>query len=268
MSKRVSGLIALTAILCCGAVTAQQPDSLDGAVPASGAATDTIDDLAGFGPSGYELGKVVLPSLEQLYANAEQNPGVLALEKQKEFEELQLKREKRNFLSFLNVNANYYYGNGTMSSHLYDESGMPIPQNYSRQSQFNYNLGASVSIPLEKLFDLRGSVKRQRKQVEKVEYERQSAIEERRGTIATIYSKVLSYMPILKATTEKRVFADAQYAISQNDFINSKIGASEINVEKERQIKAITEYENVRSELYGLLLQLEILSNTEIISKK
>ncbi len=54
-------------------------------------------------------------------------------------------------------------------------------------------------------------------------------------------------MPILKATTEKRVFADAQYAISQNDFINSKIGASEINVEKERQIKAITEYENVRS---------------------
>mgnify|MGYP007103223092 FL=1 len=42
----------------------------------------------------------------------------------------------------------------------------------------------------------------------------------------------------------------------------------EINVEKERQIKAITEYENVRSELYGLLLQLEILSNTEIISKK
>ena len=102
----------------------------------------------------------------------------------------------------------------------------------------------------------------------KVEYERQSAIEERRVTIATIYSKVLSYMPILKATTEKRVFADAQYAISQNDFINSKIGASEINVEKERQIKAITEYENVRSELYGLLLQLEILSNTEIISKK
>ena len=179
-----------------------------------------------------------------------------------------MKREKRNFLSFLNVNANYYYGNGTMSSHLYDESGMPIPQNYSRQSQFNYNLGASVSIPLEKLFDLRGSVKRQRKQVEKVEYERQSAIEERRVTIATIYSKVLSYMPILKATTEKRVFADAQYAISQNDFINSKIGASEINVEKERQIKAITEYENVRSELYGLLLQLEILSNTEIISKK
>ena len=72
-------MIALTAILCCGAVTAQQPDSLDGAVPASGAATDTIDDLAGFGPSGYELGKVVLPSLEQLYANAEQNPGVLAL---------------------------------------------------------------------------------------------------------------------------------------------------------------------------------------------
>ncbi len=71
----------------------------------------------------------------RLYANAEQNPGVLALEKQKEFEELQLKREKRNFLSFLNVNANYYYGNGTMSSHLYDESGMPIPQNYSRQSQ-------------------------------------------------------------------------------------------------------------------------------------
>lgn len=56
--------------------------------------------------------------------------------------------------------------------------------------------------------------------------------------------------------------------LSQNDFINSKIGASEINVEKERQIKAITEYENVRSELYGLLLQLEILSNTEIISKK
>lgn len=50
-----------------------------------------------------------------------------------------------------------------MSSHLYDESGMPIPQNYSRQSQSNYNLGASVSIPLEKLFDLRGSVKRQRK---------------------------------------------------------------------------------------------------------
>ena len=34
------------------------------------------------------------------------------------------------------------------------------------------------------------------------------------------------------------------------------------------RIKAITEYENVRSELYGLLLQLEILSNTEIISKK
>jgi len=41
-----------------------------------------------------------------------------------------------------------------------------------------------------------------------------------------------------------------------------------LTTEKERQIKAITEYENVRSELYGLLLQLEILSNTEIISKK
>lgn len=228
---------------------------------------DSTYDSAELGPTGRDLVGVVMPPLETLYTNAEQTPGLIAFEKQKEFEVLQLKREKRNFLSFFNLHGNYYYGNGMASSLMFDESGIPIPQTYSRQVQTTYSVGASLSIPLDKLFDLRGSVKRQQKLLEKQEYERLNALEARKVTIATLYARIVSYIPIVKAATEKMVFTNAQYAISENDFINGQIGASEINVEKARQMTAISEYENARSELYGLLLQLEIVSNTAIISK-
>ena len=62
------------------------------------------------------------------------------------------------------------------------------------------------------------------------------------------------------------VTAQAQYRLSEADFINGKLDAQTLSRQKNIENVAIREYEEVRR-LNNALLTLEVLTRTPIISK-
>lgn len=86
-----------------------------------------------------------------MFAGARRNPTVALYSLQKEAEELQLKTEKRLWLSFIKVSASAQYG--VMSLSTYNNPGIDLPVIYqtSGSAQLWYNFGVSLTIPFDDL---------------------------------------------------------------------------------------------------------------------
>lgn len=210
------------------------------------------------------LSEIVLPPIEVLYANAESNPKVMRFDKQKEYEELLLRYEKRHWLSFINLVGNAQYGD--TYSQTFDQSGNPVTNPSWDQPRFNYTIGGGLYIPLDRLFNMGNRIRRQQARVSEREYERLGILNEIKESIAELYAKITQLMPLLNNSIEQMVFYNSQYIIFENDYINGLISSSELALEKSRLIGANNTYEMHKADLYAALLRLEIISNTLIIS--
>ncbi|MFQ8748521.1 MAG: hypothetical protein ACLR8T_11070 [Alistipes finegoldii] len=70
-----------------------------------------------------------------------------------------------------------------------------------------------------------------------------------------------------RSVVEAMVTAQAQYRLSEADFINGKLDAQTLSRQKNIENVAIREYEEVRRSQNNALLTLEVLTRTPIISK-
>lgn len=216
------------------------------------------------GTGALVLSEVVLPPIEVLYANAESSPGVMKWEKQKEYEELLLKAEKRSWLSFINLMGNANYGNSY--SQLFDANGNAVGPAQWDSPRLTFSVGGSLYIPLDRLFETGTRIKRQQTRVAEREYERLNAYNEVKITISELYAKITQLIPQLNNSIERMVFYNSQYVIFENDYINGLITSSVLALEKARVVTANNDYEIFKAELYAAILKLEIISNTLIIS--
>ena len=210
-----------------------------------------------------DLSNLQLPPLSELFENSKKSAAVEYFNIKKEVQERELKTEKRSWLKYFRVGANYQYGTGVVNSSSSSESSYLYQ--YSNTKQSWYSAGASVSIPVDDLFDRPNRVKKQRLEMHATEVEVEKWHDEQKLRIIEAYTNAEQLLAVLKIKIEALAIADAQYKDSENDFINGTIDATELNNRKSYQVSAYTDYQETKSALKNELLQLEVLSKTKIL---
>lgn len=225
-------------------------------------AQESIADMA---PEDYV--NLKLPPLDSLFENAKKNPLIQIHNTKKEEELGLLSKEKKSWLKYFSINSSYHYGIQAYTSG-YSDSATPIYYQYNNNAMNYYNVGGSISIPLDDLFDRKRRIKNQRLLIKESEYTKEQKMDELKQQIIELYTDVLSNLSILKLKAEYMAFAKAQYMVVENEFINGKVDASLLSDRKRIQIEAASEYEITRAIVNKSLLKLEVLAKTSIITKK
>ena len=225
-------------------------------------AQESIADMA---PEDYV--NLKLPPLDSLFENAKKNPLIQIHDTRREEELGLLSKEKKSWLKYFSVGTSYHYGIQAYTSG-YSDSATPIYYQYNNNATNYYNVGGTISIPLDDLFDRKRRIKNQKLLIKESEYTKEQKFDELKQEIIELYSAILSNLTILKLKVEYMALAKAQYQVAENEFINGKLEAYLLSERKRIQIEAASGYETTRSLLNNYLLKLEVISRTLIISKK
>lgn len=210
-----------------------------------------------------QYSEMELPPLNILLENAQNTPSIEYYDYLIEQEQSQMKSDKRDWLKYLKVDGIYRYGiNATQPSA--DEGGSLI---LSNSPQSWYNIGATVSIPLDDVFDRGEKSKRQKLKIESINQQKATTYELLKLDIIEIYTAAEKELMTLKLKVEEVALVDIQYRESENEFINGKITAKELSAQKSLQSATIQSYMDSKFKLRNALLKLEILTHTQIINK-
>ena len=218
-------------------------------------------------PDSVSIGSVVLPPLSVLFENARGTAVVEYYKYRSQQQESLLKSEKRSWMKYIMPAATYQYGVSSMSTAMSDQYMNVYMQN-SNQNKNWYNAGVIVQIPLTEVVDRKNRIGRQRMAMNAAVMEMEMNYDQLKMSIIDAYSSVCQQLALFRLKSESFTMAKAQYSVGENDFINGRITAQELMVQKNLQVTAESDYETTRTELNKALLHLEILSKTEIISRK
>lgn len=221
-------------------------------------------DLPEYAPNDYA--KMKLPPLDVLFENAKKSAVVELYQVKMEEEASALKTEKRSWLKFFKISTGYQWGRVGITSSFSDEN-TPLFYQFSGSSQSWYNVGASMSVPLNDLLDRKNRIQRQELKTRATKVEIEKWHDEQKLRIIELYMKANRELSIIKSRIEELTLSEAQYKINENDFRNGLIDISILNRAKGIQSTATEEYEKAKAELSTALLQLEVLSKTKIVGK-
>lgn len=210
--------------------------------------------------------KLQLPPLEVLFENAKNSAAVDFYTVKMEEEASALKTEKRSWLKYFRVGSTYQWGLMGINS-SFSDIDTPLFYQYSGARQNWYNIGATLSIPLDDFFDRGNRITRQELKTKATQMEMEKWHDEQKLRIIEVYTTAIKELSVLKLKTESLTFANAQYMEAEQDFLNGRLTAVELSVIKSRQMNALETYEDTKAELNKALLQLEVLSKTKILNR-
>lgn len=175
---------------------------------------------------------------------------------------------RRNWQHYFKLNANYNYGSSDIYNQNYQDNSNQIwTTTTTGREQSWWNVGASFSLPIDEIFNRRNKIKQQKRRIEQVELDTERWLEEQRIKVIQQYTLAVQQLSVLRSAVEAMVTAQAQYRLSEADFINGKLDAQTLSRQKNIENVAIREYEEVRRSLNNALLTLEVLTRTPIISQ-
>lgn len=222
-------------------------------------------NLAAMTPQDYI--DLQLPSLQTLLDNARTSPQMAFYENNVDMEARELKTVRREWLTYFKINASYNYGSTDIYNQTYIENGQPVIDNSGRRQNF-WNIGGGVSIPFSGIFNRRNKIKQQKKRIEQVENDLERSFDELRLKIIETYSTVIEQLSSLQSVTEAMTMAKTNYAGAETDFLNGKLDMQSLARQKSIEASAVRAYEEVRRSLNSALLQLEVFTNTPIITRR
>lgn len=234
---------------------------------------DSIPTLARFFPQTLTTNEFIsyqLPPLDSLFESAKSNPRLKAIEASIEAARNDLKVAKRDWLQYFTVRAGYTYGIlGTYTDQ--ETQNTPLTTVYSGATQNSWSVGANISIPFNRLFSHRATVKKQKELVKNVEYTQQVEFDLIKNEIIELYCSIQYQMELLKLATESITLYTSEYQVAELDYINSKNNKSNkdrsLSDLKHSQKVAKIEYEKIISELNIMFLKLEIIANIQFRNK-
>lgn len=209
-----------------------------------------------------------LPPLHVLLENArERSSQVNMFTAKTEEQERELKTLRRSWLKYIKLNTSVSYGTTDSSSELYYDNRYPVVQNVTGTTQRWWNVGASINLPLDEIFNRRNRIKQQQRRITSIQYETESWYDDICLKIIDAYATAVEMLSVLESEARVLITARAQYSATESDFINGKADAVTLARQRSIESDAFRVYQQTRSTLNKALLQLEVLSKTPIISK-
>ena len=93
-----------------------------------------------------------LPPLSVLLENAKSSPTILSLEKARQIAQAEVAKQRRHIFSYLKAHASYSYGKTDMWGNNSSNTS-PMIYQFQGSTQNYWNVGASLSLPLEDILD-------------------------------------------------------------------------------------------------------------------
>ncbi|MBR7031120.1 MAG: TolC family protein [Prevotella sp.] len=207
-----------------------------------------------------------LPPLAVLFENAKATPQVMSLQKAQEIAEAEVAKQKRHIFSFINGHASYGYGKTDMWGQGQSESSYLILKQYQGSEQSYWNVGVSLSVPLEDILDLSASVKRAKLQVDQKIFEKDMAYDQLKLQIAGLFTKITNDLISLKTASENAAMYQGAGALNLEDFHNGNMSIEEFAWTKTRENGAVLSYQELQTSIITDILTLEIITHTPILT--
>lgn len=180
--------------------------------------------------------------------------------------ELLLKISRKEWLKYFRVQGNYQYG--TTNSLLTESADInPNEVRFRGQTQDWYNIGVTLAIPLDDIFNRKNRNDVARARVDQSKYEQATSLEKRQMIILEAYNEVVKNLELLKINAESVALYDAQMRISEKDFSNGRIDIITLSLERGRRSEANIKYQTSRAALNNAVSILELLTQIKIIKK-
>lgn len=206
-----------------------------------------------------------LPPLAVLFENAKATPQVMSLQKAQEIAEAQVAKQKRHIFSYINGHASYGYGKSDMWGQGQSAYSIILKQ-YQGSEQNYWNVGVSLSVPLEDILDLSASVKRQKLLVDQAVYNKDMAYDQLKLQIATLFTKITNDLIHLKTASENAAIYQGAGALNLEDFHNGNMSIEDFAWTKQREEGAVSSYQNLQTDIIKDILTLEIITHTPILT--
>ena len=238
------------------------------------ASAQTADDSginAGFFDSSQEkdinFSEFKLPPLAVLFENAKQNPTILQLAKQQEIAQAEVAKQKKHIFSYVAGSASASYGLSDIWSGSQGTgygSGMVWQPHSSEQSY--WNVGVSVSVPLEDILDLGPSVKRKRLEVENAQLQKDMAYDQLKLQIVTLYIKITNNLVALKTAGESAASYQGASSLNEVEFHHGNMEIEAYAKTGQQSMASVSAYQSLLTEITTDIVTLEILTHTPIIT--
>lgn len=214
-----------------------------------------------------EIEDMKLPPLSVFLDAVVENATVKRAQSQVEQTKNEYRLQKRDWWNYLRLNGMYSYGRYNVIGNASDEF-TPMYQTTMSSAQHNFNVGASVTVPIGDLINRSIKLKRYKYDIEQLQYTQEEVMEERRLRILEAYNAVTEQLATIRAKAETAALYNAQMKISENNFIQGKIDIIVLSLERGRRSGAVTNYEQSRVALHNSIILLEMLTNVKIIKDK
>lgn len=188
------------------------------------------------------------------------SPAVRSMELEKAIygEDLQLAR--LNILNGVSLGSTYSYGNLT-SIQLIDPAS---PNQFNTFSSGRYSVGASVAVPLDRVFGRRHLIGKERLQMERAESvrrEREAAV---RQQVLQLYQQVLLAKKVLAVYEESLVTAQMNQLLAEKSFRRGQDPMAELTAANNQFAQANIARETAASQYTVYFLTLEAVAGGRI----
>jgi outer membrane protein TolC len=206
-----------------------------------------------------------LPHLDSLFESARINNAIMLMqEKEIEVALRGMKTEQNEWWSFIRPFGTYQYGLMASLVEISNE-GIPITPNYTRNAQNWWNVGVSLTFPLEKYIDRVNRIKKEKATMEAQQYSLEVKFDELKIKIAQAYSECVLALTLSKALTDRYNYTKAQYEISEKEFSEGRMTSLELTNAKAQEVNAYVELQEQLSNLIYYVSSLETLTKIKII---
>lgn len=210
--------------------------------------------------------RIQLPPLSIFLQSVYDHPSIKIYETKREEANAEMKISRREWLDYFRIYGQYQYGRIVQLS-ASETTGDSMFMTSLGRNQSTYSTGVSMSIPFSGLFNRKQKIRAKKAHFRQLDYEYEISIEERKLKILEAYNNVLQSLATLKAKSDAAALYNAQMKISEQDFVNGKIGIGELSIEKGRRTNAIILYQEGRTALHNAVTLLEMLTNVKIINR-
>lgn len=238
---------------------------------ASAQSADDSGISAGFFDSSQEkdisFSEFKLPPLSVLFENAKANPTILQFAKQQEIAQAEVAKQKKHIFSYVSGSASASYGLSDIWSGSQGTgygSGMVWQPHSSEQSY--WNVGVSVSLPLEDILDLGPSVKRKRLEVENIQIQKDAAYDQLKLQIVTLYIKITNNLVALKSAGESAAASQGASSLNEVEFHHGNMEIEAYASTGQQSMTSVSAYQSLLTEITTDIVTLEILTHTPIIT--
>ena len=206
-----------------------------------------------------------LPPLSVLFENAKSNPTIQGLAKEQELAEAEVAKQRRHVFSYIQGHGSYSYGKTDMWGNNSSAYNQTIYQ-FQGSTQSYWNVGVSVSVPLEDFIDLKSSVKRKKLESERAQLLKEQAYDDLKLKIATLYIKITNNLVALKTASENAAIYQGAGSLTQEEFHNGSLSIEDFALTKDREQSAVSTYQGLQTQITTDIITLELLTHTPIIT--